>query len=140
MFLWILKIHIAFEVLWSCIYIYIYIFLNPKKKKSRFPNLSQKKRKKKKKKKNFKWESVWTRGIGPLSHLKKKKKNFELGPLNFLVTFSKRSNFFFSFEIKNKNKNKRRRRRRRRRRSLLFKMVHEEPLDKIFSKSWYLKA
>ena len=44
-------------------------------------NLKKKKKKKKKikipksskKKKKFKWESVWTRGIGPLSHLKKKK-------------------------------------------------------------------
>ena len=51
MFLWILKIHVAFDVLCSCIYF--------KKKKiqkiSRFPNLSQKKRKilKKKKKKSL---------------------------------------------------------------------------------------
>ena len=70
MFLWILKIHVAFDVLCSCIYIYIFKFSKKKKKKSRFPNLSQKKRKffklKKKKKKG-----VWTRGIEPLSHFKK---------------------------------------------------------------------
>ena len=42
MFLWILKIHVAFDVLCSCIYIYIYIL---KKKKSRFPNLSKKREK-----------------------------------------------------------------------------------------------
>ena len=58
-------------------FVHVYIKKNFKKKISRFPNLSQKKRKifKKKKKKG-----LWTRGIEPLSHLKKKKKNFfELG-------------------------------------------------------------
>ena len=41
MFLWILKIHVAFDVLCLCIYIF---FKNPKKKKSRFPNLKKKKK------------------------------------------------------------------------------------------------
>ena len=56
-------------------FVHVYILKKQNKKKikkkiSRFPNLSQKKRKifKKKKKK-----SLWTRGIEPLSHLKKKK-------------------------------------------------------------------
>ena len=71
------------------IHVYIYI-LNPKKK-IKIPKSS-------KKKKKIKWESVWTRGIGPLSHLKIKiKKIFELGPLNFLVTFSKKTQFFSRF-------------------------------------------
>ena len=62
-----------------------------KKKISRFPNLSQKKRKIFPKKK-----SLWTRGIEPLSHLKKKKKKnfFGLRALDFLVTFSKKAHFF----------------------------------------------
>ena len=70
-----------------CIYIYIYIFfLNhkifffqifPKKEKN-----FQKKEKK----------SLWIRGIEPLSHL---KKFFELGALDFLVTFFKKGPFFF---------------------------------------------
>ena len=51
MFLWILKIHVAFDVLCSCIY--IFLKKNSKKKISRFPNLSQKKRKIKIKKKKF---------------------------------------------------------------------------------------
>ena len=74
------------------VHVYIYIFFKKKfKKNSRFPNLSQKKRKifNQKKKK-----SLWTRGIEPLSHLKKKKKIFELGALDFLVTFSKKAYFF----------------------------------------------
>ena len=58
--------------------------------------------------------------LGLLSHLKK-IKTFELGSLNFLVTFSKRPNFFFLSRKKKK--------------SLIFKMVHEDPLDKTFSKS-----
>ena len=72
------------------IHVYIYI-LNPKKK-NKDSQIFQKKKKK------IKWESVWTRGIGPLSHLKIKiKKIFELGPLNFLVTFSKKTQFFSRF-------------------------------------------
>ena len=61
--------------------------------------------------------------LGLLSHLKK-IKTFELGSLNFLVTFSKRPNFLFLSRKKEKK-----------RRSLIFKMVHEDPLDKTFSKS-----
>ena len=63
MFLWILKIHVPFDVLCSCIYIFKKIQKNSKKN-SRFPNLSQKKRKIFKKKK----KSLWTGGIEPLSH------------------------------------------------------------------------
>ena len=48
-FLWTLKIHVAFDVLCSCIYLKKKNF--KKEKISRFPNLSQKKRKIKKKKK-----------------------------------------------------------------------------------------
>ena len=43
--------------------------------------------------------------------------------LNEKVTFSKIPNFFFLFQDKKEKK------------SLLFKMVHENPLDKTFSKS-----
>ena len=72
---------------------YIYIFLKKYKKKiSRFPNLSQKKIKIFKKKKKG---GLWTRGIELLSHLKK-KKFFELGALDFLLTFSKKTHFFLS--------------------------------------------
>ena len=51
-------------------FVHVYIKKNFKKKISRFPNLSQKKEKNFQKKK----KSLWTRGIEPLSHLKKKKK------------------------------------------------------------------
>ena len=71
-------------------FVHVYILKkNSKKKISRFPNLTQKKRKIFKKKK----KSLWTRGIEPLSHLKK-KKIFGLGALDFLVTFSKKAHFF----------------------------------------------
>ena len=77
-------------------FVCVYILKKQNKKKikknSRFPNLSQKKRKKKKEKRK---KSLWTRGIEPLSHLKKKKKFFELGALDFLVTFFKKCPFFF---------------------------------------------
>ena len=71
-------------------FVYVYIFfLNPKKKKNQDSQIFKKRKKR---------ESVWTRGIGHLSHLK--KKIFELGPLNFLVTFSKKkTHIFFSFKI-----------------------------------------
>ena len=46
-----------------------------------------------KKEKNFQIKkSLYTRGIEPLSHLK--KKFFELGALDFLVTFFKKGPFF----------------------------------------------
>ena len=64
MFFWILKIHVAFDVLYSWIYVYI---LSKKKKKIKISKSFQKKRK------NFK--CLWTRGIRPLSHFQKKKKN-----------------------------------------------------------------
>ena len=82
-FLWILKIHVPFDVLCSCIYL---------KKKFKIPKSFPKKETNFQKKK----KSLWTRGIEPLSHLKKKKKIFELGALDFLVTFFKK-NPFFSF-------------------------------------------
>ena len=48
-----------------------------------------------KKEKNFQMKkSLWTRGIEPLSHFLKEKKFFELGALDFLVTFSKKAHFF----------------------------------------------
>ena len=55
MFLWILKIHVAFDVLCLCIYFQKEIQKKKKfqKKNSRFPNLSQKKRKIFKKKEKF---------------------------------------------------------------------------------------
>ena len=46
MFLWILKIHVAFDVLWSC----IYIFFKFQKKKNQDSQIFPKKKKKKKKK------------------------------------------------------------------------------------------
>ena len=81
------------------IYIYIYFFFFKFKKNSRFPNLSQKKRKIFKKKK-----SLWTRGVEPLSHLKKKKKK-SLKEKNgsFLKKITRKSNapsskkFFFKW-------------------------------------------
>ena len=58
------------------VHVYIYIYLKYTKKKiqkkiSRFPNLSQKRENFSKNKK----KGLWTRGIDPLSHLKKKKKS-----------------------------------------------------------------
>ena len=50
----------------------------------------------KKREKFSKKKSLWTRGIEPLSHFLKEKKFFELGALDFLVTFSKKTHFFLS--------------------------------------------
>ena len=96
MFFWIQKFHVAFNEL--CLCIYIYFFKNKKQKNSKkkkfqdfqiFP----------KKKENFLNEkSLWTRGIEPLSDFKK-KKFFELGALDFLVTFFKKAPFFFLSNI-----------------------------------------
>ena len=69
-------------------YIYIYIFFKIKKKKIQDSQIFPKKREKFSNEK-----SLWTRGIEPLSHL---KKNFELGALDFLVTCSKKAHFFLS--------------------------------------------
>ena len=89
MFLWILKIHVAFDVLCSC----IYFFKKIKKKKFQDFQIFPKKRE------NFSnAKSLWTRGIKRLSHLKK-KKFFELGALDFLVTFFKKGPFFFLSKI-----------------------------------------
>ena len=90
MFFWIQKFHVAFNELCLCIYIFFKKKQKTKKLKKNFQDFQifHKKRE------NFLNEkSLWTRGIEPLSHLN--KKFFELGPLNFLVTFSKRPNFFF---------------------------------------------
>ena len=72
------------------VHVYIY-FLKIQKKKLQDFQIFRKKREKfsKKKKKG----GLWTRGILPLSHFKK-KKIFELEALDFLVTFSKRAHFF----------------------------------------------
>ena len=86
MFLWILKIHVAFDVLCSCIYIYIL-------KNSENIKISKSFLKKEKNFQQKKKKSLWTRRIEPLSHLK--KKFFELGALDFLVTFFKKDPFFF---------------------------------------------
>ena len=81
------------------VHVYIDIFFLKKIKKkiqnffSRFPNISPKKIKKFSNEK-----SLWTRGIEPLSHLKK-KIFFELGALDFLVTFFKKDPFFFLSRI-----------------------------------------
>ena len=77
-------------------FVHVYIYFKniqkkknfKKKKNSSFSNLSQKRE-------NFQMKkSLWTRGIEPLSHFLK-KKFFELGALDFLVTFSKKTHFFF---------------------------------------------
>ena len=76
-------------------FVYVYIF----KKKFKKKKISKKKFKISKsfpkKEKNFqkKKKILWTRGIEPLSYLFL-KKFFELGALDFLVTFSKKSHFF----------------------------------------------
>ena len=85
MFLWILKIHVAFYVLCSC----IYLKKKFKKKKFKIPKSFLKKEKNFQIKKN-----LWTRGIEPLSHLKKKKNLWTRGiglPREF---FSKKTHFF----------------------------------------------
>ena len=69
------------------VHVYIYFFKSSKKK-IQDSQIFPKKREKFSKKK-----SLWTRGIEPLSHLK--KKFFELGALDFLLTFSKKHLFFF---------------------------------------------
>ena len=65
-------------------FVNVYIF----KKKFKIPKSFPKKEKNFQMKKN-----LWTRGIEPLSHFLK-KKIFELGALDFLVTFSKKAHFF----------------------------------------------
>ena len=70
------------------IHVYMYIFFQKKKFKifKSFPKKGKKFSKKKKK-------GLWTRGIEPLSHFKK-KNFFELGALDFLVIFFKKDPFF----------------------------------------------
>ena len=75
-------------------FVHVYIEKKIQKKKIQdFQNFPKKREKLSKKKK----KSLWTRGIEPLSHLK--KKIFGLGALDFLVTFSKKAHFFFLSEI-----------------------------------------
>ena len=71
-------------------FVHVYIFKKNSKKNFKISKSFLKKRKFFKQKK----KGLWTRGIEPLSHLKKKKKKLELGALDFLVTFSKNSHFF----------------------------------------------
>ena len=125
MFLWILKIHVAFDVLCSCIYIYIFFKKIQKKKFQDFQIFLKKKREKFSNEK-----SIWTRGIEPLSHLKKKKKKQKIlwtRGSGLPSDFFKKDPFFSykNFKII---------------KGLIFKMVHEDLLDKTFSKSWCLKA
>ena len=69
----------------------MYIFLKKfqKKKFQDFQIFPKKREKFSKKKKKI----LWTRGIEPLSYLFF-KKFFELGALDFLVTFLKKAHFF----------------------------------------------
>ena len=69
-------------------FVHVYILKKNQKKFQDFQIFPKKREKLKKKKK----KGLWTRGIEPLSHLK--KKFFELGALDFLVTFSKKTHFF----------------------------------------------
>ena len=71
---------------------------------------------------------IWTRGIEPLSHLKKKKKKILWTRGSGLPSDFFKKDPFFSYKDFKILK------------SLIFKMVHEDPLDKTFSKSWCLKA
>ena len=77
-------------------FVHVYIF-KKKFKKKKFQKKNFKISKSfPKKEKNFqkkKKKILWTRGIEPLSYLFF-KKFFELGALDFLVTFSKKSHFF----------------------------------------------
>ena len=86
------KFHVGFNELCLC----IYIKKNKTKKKFKISKIFAKKKRKifKKKKK----KSLWTRGIEPLSHLKK-KKIFELGALDFLVNFFQKRPIFFLSKI-----------------------------------------
>ena len=89
MFLWILKIHVAFDVLCSCIYLKKF----KKKKFQDFQIFPQKKEKNFQKKK----KSLWTRAIKPLSHLKKIKILWTKG-IGLPSDFKKKKNPFFSFK------------------------------------------
>ena len=70
-------------------FVHVYNFLKKIQKKFKIPKSFPKKREKISKKKK---KSLWTREIEPLSHFK--KKFFELGALDFLVTFFKKGPFF----------------------------------------------
>ena len=100
----------------------MYIF--KKKKKNQDSQIFPKKREKFSNLKKKKKKSLWTRGIEPLSHL---KKNLWTRGIGLPSDFFKKDPFFSYKDFKILK-------------SLLFKMVHEDPLDKTFSKSWCLKA
>ena len=69
MFFWIQKFHVAFNELCLCIYIKNKKQKNSKKEIQDFQIFP-------KKRENFSnKKSLWTRGIEPLSHLKKKKNS-----------------------------------------------------------------
>ena len=70
-------------------FVNVYIKKKIKKKNFKISKSFLKKEKKFQKKK----KSLWTRGIEPLSHFKK-KNFFELGALDFLVIFFKKDPFF----------------------------------------------
>ena len=63
-------------------FVHVYIFFFKLKKKIQDSQIFPKKREKFS---NNNKKSLWTKGIEPSSHLK--KKFFELGALDFLVTF-----------------------------------------------------
>ena len=78
-------------------FVHVYIFFKKIKKKiQNFFFKISKSFPQKKREKFSNEKSLWTRGIEPLSHLK--KNFFELGALDFLVTFFKKGPFFFSFK------------------------------------------
>ena len=70
-------------------FIHVYMCIYFQKKIQDFQIFPKKREKFSKKKKK---KSLWTRGIEPLSHLKKK---IEIGALDFLVTFLKKKPIFF---------------------------------------------
>ena len=105
------------------VHVYIHIFLKKNSKKFKISKSFPKKKKNFQKKK----KGLWTRGIEPLSHLKKKKKNLWTRGIGLPNDFFKKGLFFSYKDFKILK-------------SLLFKMVHEDPSDKTFSKSWCLKA
>ena len=67
---------------------FVHVYIKKKKSKKKNPKKFKISKSFPKKEKNFQMKkSLWTRGIEPLSHFLKEKKFFELGALDFLVTF-----------------------------------------------------
>ena len=97
-------------------FVHVYIFLKKFKKKIQDSQIFPKKREKFSKKK----KNLWTRGIKPLRHLK--KKFLWTRGIGLPSDFFKKDPFFSYKDFKILK-------------SLLFKMVHEDPFDKTFSKS-----